>query len=53
MQENNNDKRVNMLRKQFGAFYREYDRRRGTDFAKVFPNMVEFYNWGTDAKEAK
>lgn len=53
MQETSNENQLQMLRNKFGAFYREYDRRRGTDFTKVFPDMTEFYNWGNNAEEAK
>lgn len=31
------------LRKDFAAFVTEYDRRRGTDFNKTFPELTEFY----------
>jgi hypothetical protein len=31
-------------RKDFYNWFTEYDRRRGTDFSKTFPEMVEFYN---------
>lgn len=34
-----------MLQKvNFYKFFREHDRRRGTDFCKVFPEMADFYN---------
>ena len=31
------------LRKDFASFISEYDRRRGTDFNKTFPELSEFY----------
>jgi hypothetical protein len=32
------------LRRDFAAFVDEHDRRRGTDFAATFPELVEFYH---------
>lgn len=37
------DERVNLLRADFKLFVDEYDRRRGTDFKTVFPELIEFY----------
>ena len=31
-------------RKDFYLFINEYDKRRGKDFLKTFPEMKEFYN---------
>ena len=31
-------------RKDFYAWFTEYDRRRGTDFSATFPELVNFYN---------
>ena len=31
-------------RRDFYNWFTEYDRRRGTDFVKTFPHLVEFYN---------
>tara|TARA_Y100000004_G_scaffold115746_1_gene130006 strand:- start:3157 stop:4602 length:1446 start_codon:yes stop_codon:yes gene_type:complete len=31
-------------RKDFGIFFKEHDRRRRTDFCKVFPEYEDFYN---------
>jgi hypothetical protein len=31
-------------RKDFVNWFDEYDRRRGTNFANTFPELVEFYN---------
>ena len=38
------DDRLKEGRKDFYNWFAEYDRRRGTDFAATFPEMVEFYN---------
>ena len=38
------DDRLKEGRKDFYNWFVEYDRRRGTDFAATFPEMVEFYN---------
>jgi pyruvate-formate lyase-activating enzyme len=35
---------VNQGRKDFYLWFKEYDRRRGTDFLKTFPEMEQFYN---------
>jgi len=35
-------------RRNFYRFFSEHDKRRGTDFCKVFPEFEEFYN---DCKE--
>jgi organic radical activating enzyme len=32
------------LEKDFKQFYQQYDRRRGKDFAKTFPQLKEWYN---------
>jgi hypothetical protein len=37
----------NQLKNQrysFGKFFQEHDKRRGTDFCKVFPELADFYN---------
>jgi len=37
----------NIIRRQrynFGKFFQEHDKRRGTDFRKTFPEYEEFYN---------
>ena len=28
----------------FGKFFKEHDKRRGTDFCKTFPELADFYN---------
>lgn len=35
---------VEILRKDFVLFVDEHDRRRGTDFASTYPELVPFYN---------
>lgn len=40
---NYNETRLLEGRRDFYNWFREYDRRRGTDFAKTFPEMVDFY----------
>lgn len=35
---------VEQSRKDFSKFIEEYDKRRGTNFEKTFPELVEFYN---------
>jgi hypothetical protein len=34
----------NLLVHDFKVFYEQYDNRRGFDFRKTFPNLVEFYD---------
>ena len=34
----------NMHRRDFALFVDEHDRRRGTDFAKTFPELMDFYS---------
>lgn len=41
---NTTDPKQELLRTDFRAFVDEYDRRRGTDFKKTFPNLIEFYS---------
>lgn len=38
------DERTAEGRKDFVNWFDEYDRRRGTNFAETFPELVEFYN---------
>jgi len=35
--------KLNEGRKDFVNWFSEYDRRRGTDFFKIFPEMIKFY----------
>lgn len=35
---------LNMFRRDFATFVDEHDRRRGTQFLKTFPKMIDFYN---------
>ncbi len=30
-------------RYNFGKYFQEHDKRRGTDFCKIFPELEEFY----------
>jgi hypothetical protein len=39
----NNDDTQIFFRDQFAKYITEYDRRRGTDFVKTFPQLKEFY----------
>jgi len=32
-------------RRDFGRFFKEHDRRRGTDFKKTFPELADFFDW--------
>lgn len=41
---NYSEDRVLEGRKDFYHWFKEYDVRRGTDFEKTFPEMIEFYN---------
>ena len=34
---------VEKQRKDFYKFFSEHDRRRGTDFKKVYPELADFY----------
>ncbi len=40
----NNEAALNRNRKDFGIFFKEHDKRRGTDFCKVFPELADFYH---------
>ena len=35
--------RLEMDRKNFSVFFREHDRRRGTSFKELFPDLHSFY----------
>ena len=37
------EKQVREHRYNFGRFFKEHDKRRGTDFCTVFPELEEFY----------
>ena len=37
-------KQVNEHRYNFGKFFQEHDKRRGTDFCKAFPELADFYH---------
>jgi|TARA_R110000851_G_scaffold87845_1_gene191508 organic radical activating enzyme len=38
------EQRLKTQRRNFGHYFREHDKRRGTDFCKVFPEFEEFYH---------
>ena len=38
------EKQVREHRYNFGKFFKEHDKRRGTDFCKVFPELADFYH---------
>jgi hypothetical protein len=37
--------KIHRQRRDFGRFFQEHDRRRGTDLRKVFPELADFYEW--------
>ena len=37
------EKQVKEHRYNFGKFFQEHDKRRGTDFCKTFPELESFY----------
>lgn len=45
---NKDDHYTRSLRKKFYTFIKEYDRRRGTDFLKTFPQMKSFFEMCKD-----
>ena len=44
MSELRDDEALKRNRHDFGVFFKEHDRRRGTDFCKVFPEFADFYH---------
>ena len=38
------EKHLKEYRYNFGKFFQEHDKRRGTDFCKVFPELADFYH---------
>jgi len=38
------EEKVMKQRYNFGKFFKEHDKRRGTNFRKTFPELAEFYN---------
>ena len=32
-------------RRDFGRFFKEHDRRRGTNFEEIYPEYADFFNW--------
>ena len=39
------DRKLLQQQYNFGKFFTEHDKRRGTDFVKVFPEFEEFFEW--------
>ena len=39
------DKQLFQQRYNFGKYFEEHDKRRGTDFKKVFPELADFYEF--------
>jgi len=37
-------KKIHIQRRNFGRFFQEHDRRRGTNFVKTFPELADFFN---------
>ena len=37
-------KKIHVQRRNFGRFFQEHDRRRGTDFKKTFPELADFFD---------
>jgi hypothetical protein len=46
----NDGEDLNRNRRDFGMFFKEHDKRRGTDFCKVFPELADFYNQCLETK---
>ena len=42
--------RLLTLQRDFHIFFKEHDRRRGTNFVKTFPELEEFYNYCGEIK---
>ena len=40
----NKEQQVKEQQYNFGKYFQEHDKRRGTDFRKVFPELADFYN---------
>ena len=38
------ERKVKEQRYNFGKYFQEHDKRRGTDFCETFPELAEFYN---------
>jgi len=37
--------KIHRQRRDFGRFFKEHDRRRGTDFRTVYPEYADFFDW--------
>ena len=44
------EKKVLQQRYNFGKFFQEHDKRRGTDFCKTFPELKDFYRYCLEIK---
>ena len=39
-----NESKIHVQRRNFGRFFQEHDRRRGTDLRSTFPELADFYD---------
>jgi organic radical activating enzyme len=46
LESKNDRKELLRNKKDFGIFFREHDKRRGTNFLKIFPNLKKLYGVG-------
>ena len=44
------EQQVKEHRYNFGKYFQEHDKRRGTDFCKVFPELEDFYKQSLEIK---
>jgi len=44
------EQQVKEHRYNFGKYFKEHDKRRGTDFCKVFPELADFYKQSLEIK---
>ena len=44
------EKKVLEQRYNFGKYFQEHDKRRGTDFCKTFPELADFYRYCLEIK---
>tara|TARA_E500000318_G_scaffold8523_1_gene7796 strand:- start:872 stop:2299 length:1428 start_codon:yes stop_codon:yes gene_type:complete len=44
------EQQVKEQRYNFGKYFQEHDKRRGTDFCKVFPELADFYKQSLEIK---
>ena len=45
------EQQVKEQRYNFGKYFQEHDKRRGTDFCKTFPELENFWNMCKELKE--